>query len=166
MKKEKNFENQNLDPMATEAQVTEAVTTDEAKAIEEAKAKKRESAKKWAENKKAEKAARKEKAAQIIEKLKAGGAWDQLDDSEKKFFIDESNGQGATNSLFNKVFGDNPKVGDSITLQTFMEKTLKGKSQLDFYVKNRWAERGITVIEKPNADIRMTEYVIEALPTA
>jgi hypothetical protein len=58
------------------------------------------------------------------------------------------------------IFGATPKVGDSKTLRTIFEKTLKGKSAIDAYVK-KWAEKGIVVeFNKDSVDILNSTYTI------
>ena len=51
---------------------------------------------------------------------------------------------GTGTSFFNTVFGATPKVGDSVKLIDYMQKTLEGKAKLDKYVKE-WNEKGIVV---------------------
>lgn len=158
---------QNIDPMASQnvAPVADkAVTAD--KTVDDKKAAKAASAKAWSEKKKAEAVDRRKKAAQIIEKLKTQGFWDKLNADEKQFFIDESVEHASTASLFTKIFGNTPKVGDKITLKDFMEKTFKGKSQLEYYINKRWAEKGIVIETTPADDPRNITYTIKALPSA
>lgn len=69
---------------------------------------------------------------------------------------------GGGQSFFNKVFGDNPKVGDKITLMDYMKKTLKGKADFDAYVK-KWAEKGIIVKFDAGANMFESTYTIEKL---
>lgn len=69
---------------------------------------------------------------------------------------------GGGQSFLNKVFGDNPKVGDKITLMDYMKKTLKGKADFDAYVK-KWAEKGIIVKFDAGANMFESTYTIEKL---
>ncbi|MBR6135561.1 MAG: hypothetical protein IKQ22_03655 [Clostridia bacterium] len=115
------------------------------------KAKKAEAAKRFAENQKA----RKEGVKKLAEELKAKNLIEKLSPENQKIIEDILNpatrsGFGGQ-SFFNKVFGDSPKVGDSITLLDYMKKTLQAKGKLDKAVKD-WAEKGIVVefTEKPN----------------
>jgi hypothetical protein len=75
-------------------------------------------------------------------------------------------GQPATASIFTLLFGTEPKVGTSVTLEEAFKKTFKGKSTLDVWVK-RWAEKG-TVVEIINdaTNPLATKYVLKALPAA
>ena len=52
--------------------------------------------------------------------------------------------------LFNKIFGDNPKVGDKVTLMEVFQKTFKSRGEIDRAVKT-WAEKGIVVEFKESA---------------
>ena len=64
------------------------------------------------------------------------------------------------------MFGDNPQIGASFTLNEAFQKTLKGKSNLDFYVK-RWAEKGTVVTFKQDAEnILNSVYTLEAIGSA
>lgn len=100
--------------------------------------------------------------------------WDGMDDASKTFILDlckspaerkAAAGGGSGQSTFAQIFGDSPKVGDKVTLETIFDKTLKGKSTIDVWVK-RWAEKGIVVecIINPTK-LKLTEYVIKALPS-
>ena len=61
------------------------------------------------------------------------------------------------------LFGNEAKVGDSITLLDYMKKTLQAKGQLDKAVK-QWAEKG-TVVEfvEDKAQPFNSKYVIKAI---
>lgn len=115
------------------------------------KAKKAEAAKRFAENQKA----RKEGIKKLFEELKAKGIVEKLAPEHQKLINEVLTGPARTGfggqSFFNKVFGDSPKVGDSVTLLDYMKKTLQAKGKLDKAVKD-WAEKGIVVefTEKPN----------------
>ena len=122
-------------------------------------------AQRFKERKAEEKTARIEGAKKIIDELQASGVYDGLS-AESKAFL---NGlaapvarSGGTSSLFTALFGANPKVGDSITLNDAFQKTLKGKANLDFYVK-RWADKGIIVTFHQNDNILESMYVIDAI---
>ena len=116
------------------------------------KAKKAEAAKKFAANQKA----KKENLIKFSKELVDTGVVDKLSPEAKAFFTAAANptvnrsGFGGQ-SFLNKVFGDSPKVGDSITVLDYMKKTLQAKGKLDKAVKD-WAEKGIIVefTEKQN----------------
>lgn len=126
------------------------------------KAKKAEAAKRFAENQKARKEALVKAAHELADKK----ILEKLTPESQKFFNDilnpaKSSGFGGT-SFFNKVFGDNPKVGDSINVLDYLKKTMKSKADLDKRVKE-WAEKGITVEVKEAANPLETTYTITKL---
>lgn len=128
---------------------------------------KREAARRFKERRAAEKADRIVKAKELIEVLKADGTYDKLSEDLKAFLNGMANptaGSASGNSsLFKTIYGDNPQVGDAVTLKDIFNKTLKGKSAIDFYVK-KWAEKGIVItFEADSADILNSKYVISAL---
>ena len=123
---------------------------------------KREAAQRFKERRAAEKDERVKKAQSIKDKLISGGFYDKLDEENKAFLEELINGKTVVNnsSLFNSIFGASPKIGDSKTLKEIFEKTLKGKSVIDAYVK-RWAEKGIVVeLNKDTTDILNSTYTI------
>jgi hypothetical protein len=67
--------------------------------------------------------------------------------------------------IFNKLYGTEPKVGDSITLQFVFDTCYKGKGQMDSLMK-KWREKNGVEIdfvfnkEKP----ALSTYTIKALP--
>lgn len=137
----------------------------EAQKIAERKAAKAKNAKRWAENKKAEREERTKNAQLFVKYLEERNQWAPLPDNLKKFLQDMANPVAAgqhNNSTFRLIFGDNAKVGDSITLLDAVKKTLKGKSNIDFYVK-KWAENDTVVEFKQAPNILESVYVIKAL---
>lgn len=135
----------------------------DAKKEAEFKAKKAEAAKRFKEH---QAELKKETATLAGEMLKVI--------SDKKYNFDQkyidllnrlangSNGSNGGSTFFNKVFGDNPKVGDSITLLEYMKKTLKAKADLDRYVKD-WAKKGTVVEFVAAANMLESKYVIKAI---
>lgn len=82
--------------------------------------------------------------------------FDQLDAEDKAYLSwlakePQGGGGGGGSPLITKLFGAEPKVGQSITMQEVFNKTLKGKSHMDGAVK-RWAEKGIIVEYVHNND--------------
>lgn len=136
-----------------------AVTT--AKDDAALKAKKAESAKAWKEKKTAEKAKLQKVCADILAKH-----GDKLTAEEKAALNavanPTSNRGGSTSGLFEKIFGDSPKVGQSVTLMDIFQKTFKSKADIDRQVKI-WAEKGIVVEYTANADTIKSTYTIKAL---
>lgn len=126
---------------------------------------KKAAAQRFKERKAEEKTARIEGAKKIIDELQASGVYDGLSAESKSFLnglVAPAARSGGTSSLFTALFGAHPKVGDSITLNDAFQKTLKGKANLDFYVK-RWAEKGIIVTFHQNDNILESTYVIDAI---
>lgn len=126
---------------------------------EEFKAKKAAAAKKFAENQKA----RKEALKKLAEELRDKKLVDKLSPEGQKFVNDTLNpavrsGFGGT-SFFNKVFGDNPKVGDTVTLLEYMKRTFAAKAKLDKAIKE-WADKGIVVEFKEAANQLESSYKI------
>lgn len=153
----------NVKPTApvSEAQKNEHAANKDA----EFKAKKAAAAKAFAERQKA----RKENLVKFAKEVVANKGFESLSAEAKKFFNDCANpvvrtAGGSNQSFINKVFGDAPKVGDSITLIDYMKKTFKSKADLDKAVK-AWAEKGIVVEFKAAANQLESTYTIKALPT-
>ena len=66
--------------------------------------------------------------------------------------------------LFEKLFGNAPKVGDSISLLDYMKKTFNTKAFIERHIK-LWAEKGIIVeYEEDKINDLNSLYVIKALP--
>lgn len=156
----KKDKSQVIDPTA-ETVVDEAAAEKLAK-FKEAK---KEAAKRHKEKVAAQKNATIEGANESIKILKENNLWDSLPDSVKQYFVAQSQlGTSSGNEpVFAKLFGDNPQVGDSITIRDVFQKTLKGKSNMDNLVK-KWAEKGIVISYAANAeDITLSTYTIESL---
>lgn len=140
----------------------------EADKLEAFKAKKREAAERFKNRRAEEKKERKEAAIELIDSLKNQGIYDKLPERCVKFLSEMANGGvssnvGGTSSLFKTLFGDNPQVGATITLNDAFTKTLKGKSNIDHYIK-KWADKGTIVSFKQDADnILNSVYVLEAI---
>lgn len=165
--KDNILENEDLfaEDVTVDAAVAE-VEVDEEQAAKLAafKEKKKAAAKKWKENKVKEAEERVEKAKELIDLLKAKGYYEELDDNTKNFLYNLANpgnvNQG-TSSLFTKLFGPSPSVGSSFTLNEAFQKTLKGKSHIDFYIK-KWAEKGTIVsFKQDNENILNSVYTLE-----
>lgn len=140
----------------------------EAAKLEKFKEMKREAAQRFKEKRAKEKVERVENAKAIIEELKDGKYWDKLSDKSKAFLNGLANptaSNSGNSSLFKTLFGDNPQVGATFTLNEAFQKTLKGKANIDFYVK-RWAEKGTVVSFKQDADnILNSTYTLEEIGT-
>ncbi len=115
-----------------------------------------------------------ENALKLRDELSKAGMLDKLSASVKEFVLSlckdpseraKSGGFGGP-SIFSILFGDNPKVGQKITLEEAFNKTYKGKSTLDLWVK-RWADKGI-IVECTIDPVKMinSTYTIKSLPTA
>lgn len=146
-----------------------AVAPKSAEKDAEFKAKKAAAAKKFAENQKK----RKEelvKHAKVLTDLQSKGTIKMPEDTAA-FFAAIANppvkaaGTSRTD-FFEKVFGNEAKVGDSITLMDYMKKTLQAKGTIDKAIKT-WAEKGIVVEYQENkAEPFNSKYVIKAMPKA
>mgnify|MGYP007056213358 CR=1 FL=1 len=150
------------------AEVKGQVQANENKATKDAekeaafKAKKAEAAKAFTARQKE----RKEKLIKLAKDIISKDLLGKFDTELQKFIQEAANpsvstGFGGT-SFLNKVFGDNPKVGDKITLFDYMEKTLHSHETLDKYVKE-WAGKGIIVECKEAANALETTYEIKKL---
>jgi len=127
------------------------------------KAQKAEAAKKFKERKAAEAKSLEEIAKEILPFVEKGTVKltaDQLALLQKLANPALRNASGT--SFFNKVFGDSPKVGDSVKLIDYFNNTGKAKADLDKYVK-QWAEKGTIVEVKPAAKLVDTVYTIVKL---
>lgn len=152
-----------------DAQVEE---TTQAEAITQAEAKFRESKKAAAQRFKERRAKEKEervvKAKALSDELKNSGLWDKISADSQAFITglanpSVANAFGGQESTFHKLFGDNAVIGTSVTLVDAMNKTLKGKAQLDKDVK-KWAEKGTIVSFKADADnLLNSTYTIEQI---
>lgn len=131
----------------------------------EEKAKKAASAKAWKEKKDKEAAERRATAADLIKYLDEKKI--VLPDNFAKLLNDIANpatrAAGSNgNSVFEKLFGTTPKVGDKVTLMQVFQKTLKSKAEIDRAVKN-WQEKGIIVEFKAAANQLESTYEIKKL---
>ena len=145
-------------------QVNEKKATNDAAKDAEFKAKKAAAAKAFSERQ----AALKKERAEAVKALQDFAAKNKVELPKivqdwivKETAVRTGGGFGGV-SLLNKVFGDTPKVGDSITVLAYMQKTMKGKDVLDKKIKE-WAEKGIVVEYTDNADKLKATYTIKKL---
>lgn len=122
--------------------------------------KKAEAAKRFSERQKERKAALAKAAKEIVENK----MFNTLSKEAQDFLNDVLNPVKASGfggqSFFNKVFGDNPKVGDKITVMEYMSRTFQAKKKLDNSLKD-WAEKGIIVeFKEDKADGTKSTYTI------
>lgn len=139
------------------------VTAEMAAKAEEQRKAKAEAAKRWKEKKNQQAAERIEHAKKMIGRLEKSGLFAKLDPEDQAFLKGLAEPKTAAASgntgLFAVIF-PNAKVGDKITLDEVFAKTLKGKSNLDHYVK-KWAEKGIIIEYKEDkTDLRKSTYSI------
>lgn len=155
------------EPMVGTATEADAVT--DAQKLEDFKKKKKEYEKNLKERKRQEKEMVVSESKALIDELKKAGLWDKVSDKGKALLNKLANpaaSNGNTQSLFRTLFGDNPQVGASITLKEAFDKTFKGKSNIDHYVK-KWAEKGTIVsFKKDEANMINSVYTIEAIGAA
>ena len=143
--------------------MAEAKVTNEMAAKAEAqKQAKAEAAKRWKEKKNAQAAARIEAAKKCIANLEKAGLFCKLTPEDQAFLKGLAEPKAAasnTSGLFATIF-PNAKVGDKITLDEVFAKTLKGKTNIDHYVK-KWAEKGIVIeFKEDKTDLRKSTYKI------
>jgi hypothetical protein len=140
----------------------------------DAKAKKEAAIARFKANRAAKQKAAYDNALKLRDELVKGQYLDKLTAPVKEFVLSlckdpsekiKSGGFGGP-SVFSLLFGDAPTVGQKITLEEAFNKTYKGKSTLDLWVK-RWAEKGIVVeCIVDSAKMLNTTYTIKALPAA
>lgn len=148
---------------------TEVDAAEDAEALAKFKESKKAAAQRFKERRAKEKADRIEHAKKLAEELKNSGLWDKISADSQAFIsglanpVAVSGTFGGQESVFHKLFGDNAAVGMSVTLMDAMNKTLKGKAQLDKDIK-KWAEKGTVVSYKADADnLLNSTYTIEQL---
>jgi hypothetical protein len=136
------------------------------------KSKKAESLAKFKANRAAKQKAAYENALKLRDELVKNQLMDKLSAPVKEFVLtlckdpsEKAKGGGFGGpSVFSTLFGENPTVGQTITLEQAFNKTYKGKATLDLWVK-RWAEKGIVVESKiDSAKMLNTTYTIKSLP--
>lgn len=145
------------------------VKTVDVKADDDKAAKKREAAKRCLDRKKKAREEQKANAIKFLDEIKKNGIYDKLSQASKDFVVGltvEKTVASSNGGIFNVLFGEQPKVGDKVTLKDAFDKTLKGKATIDLMVK-RWKEKGIEIKYNPNTT-KMIEstYEIVALPKA
>lgn len=140
---------------------TKPTAVDAAK-LEEQKKAKAEAAKRWKEKKNQQATERVESAKKMIGRLEKSGLFAKLDPEDQAFLKGLAEPKAAVSNntgLFAELF-PNAKVGDSVTLDQVFAKTLKGKSNIDHYVK-KWAEKGIIIeCKEDKSDLRKSTYTI------
>jgi hypothetical protein len=157
---------------APRSQATSQVDSSDKKAA--FKAKKLEALKRFKERRTERAKKAYEDALKLRDELVKAAIFDKLSKEAKEFIISlchnpaerrVATGFGGP-SVFTVLYGDKPTVGQSITLQEAFNKTFKGKSTLDVWVK-RWAEKGIIVeCEVDPSNMLASKYTIKALPSA
>lgn len=140
-----------------------AVDAEKDKKFKEQKA---AAAKKFKEKKAAEKLDNQDAAKKVIDLLQKEKKWDALEEKTKATLTRLANpaagSSSSGSSFFNKVFGDNPKVGDKIKLIDYLKNTMRAKADLDKYVKE-WAKKGTIVEFKQEANMLESTYTIKAI---
>lgn len=112
-----------------------------------------------------------ENALKLRDELVKGQFLDRLTKEAKEFVLslckdpaEKAKGGGFGGpSVFSILFGDNPTVGQKVTLEEAFNKTYKGQSTLNLWVK-RWADKGIEVKINPAPKMLDTTYEIVKLP--
>ena len=146
------------------AQANEHAASVDAAKLAKFKEQKKAAAKAWKERKDKEAADRVEAAKKLIKFLSDKKV--ELPADLTAFLNGIANpsvrSSGGSNSLFTKIFGATPKVGDSVTLMDYMKKTLKSKADLDRYIKI-WAEKGTIIEFKAAPNMLESTYTITKL---
>lgn len=145
----------------------------DAEKLEAFKAAKREAAKRWKERKAKEKEDFLANVKALCEAFKSNGIWEKLTPEQQSFLDGCANpvkhkaaSTKSSESVFEIVFGTEPKVGDKVTLIDVFQKTLKGKAQFDAKVR-ACANDGIIIsYQEDAANLFNSTYTIEALPNA
>lgn len=146
-----------------------ALTPEQEQKLKEQKARKLANDKRLKELHRKEAQERDAKAKVLLDYLKQKGLYDQLTDELKEFVTKLATPTPVHNtvSVFSILFGDNPQVGQKITLMEAFKKTAKGKANIDHFVNKKWKEAGIIVEYTPNAESLLDGvYEIKALPNA
>ena len=107
------------------------------------------------------------KSKELLAYMKKQGTFDTLTPDLQDFLTKLANPpvQHSTVSVFSIMFGDNPTVGQTITLMDAFQKTMKGKSTIDHFVNKKWAPAGIIVEFTQDAENMLNStYTIKALP--
>lgn len=155
----------------TGSQVKAPAAAPAAADVDAKKAKKKETEKRIKERKRAARKEQYENALKLRDELQKAGILDKLSDASKNLIkaltVDPATRTASSfggPSVFQTLFGASPKVGQSITLAEAFDKTYKGKSTLDMWVK-KWAEKGVIVECVLNQQKMLaTTYTIKALP--
>jgi hypothetical protein len=142
--------------------------------VDAKKAKKKESTKRFYERKAAAAQTKYQEALALRDELVKAGYMDKLSADAKTFVLSLCkdpaeraivSGFGGP-SVFVTIYGDQAKVGDRLTLADIFEKTGKGKSTMDVWLK-RWLDKGIEVKFEVNKDkLSLSTYTIMKLPAA
>lgn len=164
MFKEELMESMSMDNILDAA----SIQVNEHKAIREQKLKekKRVAARNWKAKKRAQEAERSKVAKSVmtwIGHLKGTGV--EVPDYVYAFVDDIANPvvhNTHTGVFFAKVFGASPRVGDSITVGEYLQKTFEAKAKLDMYVK-KWAKNGVVVDVVNKSNLIETVYTIKKL---
>lgn len=163
-KKERNIEAVEEQQVETGAVETGADVVEKSEKFKEMK---REAAKRFKEKRAAERNAMFEHGKKLYEVLKDKPEFNELGEDTRKWLESLANPQAAgfnNVSVFSKLFGDTPSVGQSITLIDAMTKTLKGKADLNKLTKKWSEEKGIVVTFTQNADdVFQSLFTIEKL---
>lgn len=141
----------------------------------ELKAKRAKAVVKFRENRERRRKETYESALKLRDELVKASVFDKLTDTAKNFVltlcINPAEKKAAPGTLggpsvFTQLFGMAPTVGQRITLEEAFNKTYKGESTINMWIK-RWADKGIIVEYTPNTQKKLQSvYTIKALPKA
>ena len=130
------------------------------------KAKKAESAKAWKAKRDAEEQQKAQTAQELIKYL----ADKKIDLPEKysKLLNDFAFKKKATSTVgnvFTKLFGENPKVGDSVDLFECYKRTYKSVSEIKRLCRD-WEKKGIEVEFVQDADVAKSKFILKKMQSA
>lgn len=105
----------------------------------------------------------------LKDELTKQGIFDKLSQDSKNFLVNlcmdpATRTGGASVSTFNKIYGPNPTVGQSVTLDDIYDKTNNGLSTFKVEMK-KWAAKGIIIeeVKDPSGKVRNNKYVVKSL---
>lgn len=126
---------------------------------------KKEAAERFRKNRAAKRKAALEAALKLRDELTKAGLFDKLSAESKEYIAELCAVKPATggSSVMTQLFGDNPKVGDKVTLEEAFNKTYKGKASIDIIVR-RWEKNGIIIEYTQAPKMLESTYTIKALP--
>lgn len=138
----------------------------QAKKLAEQKARKLANDKRLKELHKQEAADRVKKAGALVAYMKQNKLFEKLSPDFQDFLNKLANPpvSRSTVSVFDILFGENAKVGTTVTLMEAFQKTMKGKAQIDHFIEKKWKPAGIIVeFENDANNLLNSKYILKKL---